>query len=84
MSGILMSRTQAIILAELNKVKGYQDENNKALKSVRKQTRHRLHKVEMLRANWIQITGGPLFLPTTIIRSFNSTNHCRRIKSISE
>ena len=32
MSGILMSRTQAIILAELNKVKGYQDENNKALK----------------------------------------------------
>ena len=59
MSGILMSRTQAIILAELNKVKGYQDENNKALKSVRKQTRHRLHKVEMLRANWIQITGGP-------------------------
>ncbi len=38
MSGILMSRTQAII-AELNKVKGYQDENNKALKSVRKQTR---------------------------------------------
>lgn len=60
MSGILMSRTQAIILAELNKVKGYQDENNKALKSVRKQTRHRLHKVETLRANWIQITGGPL------------------------
>ena len=50
MSGILMSRTQAIILAELNKVKGYQDENNKALKSVRKQTRHRLHKVETLRA----------------------------------
>ncbi len=56
MSGILMSRTQAIILAELNKVKGYQDENNKALKSVRKQTRHRLHKVETLRANWIQTT----------------------------
>lgn len=60
MSGILMSRTQAIILAELNKVKGYQDENNKALKSVRKQTRHRLHKVETLRANWIQTTGGSL------------------------
>ncbi|HHV8920291.1 TPA: hypothetical protein ACURE6_000597 [Staphylococcus aureus] len=60
MSGFLMSGTQAIILAELNKVKGYQDENNKSLKSVRKQTRHRLHKVETLRANWIQTTGGSL------------------------
>ena len=48
---VLISGTQAIILAELNKVKGYQDENNKSLKSVRKQTRHRLHKVETLRAN---------------------------------
>lgn len=60
MSGFLISGTQAIILAELNKVKGYQDENNKSLKSVRKQTRHRLHKVETLRANWIQTTGGSL------------------------
>ena len=57
---VLISGTQAIILAELNKVKGYQDENNKSLKSVRKQTRHRLHKVETLRANWIQTTGGSL------------------------
>ena len=79
----LISGTQAIILAELNKVKGYQDENNKSLKSVRKQTRHRLHKVETLRANWIQTTVDHS-LPTTIIRSFNSTNHCRRLKSISE
>ncbi|HDD0539491.1 TPA: hypothetical protein O9538_001772 [Staphylococcus aureus] len=60
MSGFLISGTQAIILAELNQVKGYQDENNKSLKSVRKQTRHRLHKVETLRANWIQTTGGSL------------------------
>ncbi|HGO3152342.1 TPA: hypothetical protein ACK01D_000185 [Staphylococcus aureus] len=60
MSGFLISGTQAIILSELNKVKGYQDENNKALKSVRKQTRNRLHKVETLRAYWTQTTGGAL------------------------
>ena len=53
-------RTQAKILAELKRVKGYQDANNKSFKSVRKQTRRRLDKVETLRANWIQTNGGAL------------------------
>lgn len=60
MSGFLISGTQAKILAELKKIKGYQDANNKSLKSVRKQTSRRLHKIETLRANWIQMTGGAL------------------------
>ena len=57
---VLIKGTQAKILAELKRVKGYQDANNKSFKSVRKQTRRRLDKVETLRANWIQTNGGAL------------------------
>lgn len=60
MDGFLIKGTQAKILAELKRVKGYQDANNKSFESVRKQTRRRLDKVETLRANWIQTNGGAL------------------------
>ena len=79
---VLIKGTQAKILAELKRVKGYQDANNKSFKSVRKQTRRRLDKVETLRANWIQTNGGALFISTTIIRIFNGINYRPRIKPI--
>lgn len=60
MDGFLFRGTQAKILSELKKAKGYQDANKKTFKSVSDKTERRLGKVDALRANWIQTNGGAL------------------------
>lgn len=60
MGAFLRKYAQAKILAELRKVKGYEDANNKSFKSVKDNTKSKLGKVEELRVNWLQANGGAL------------------------
>ncbi|WP_437273864.1 hypothetical protein [Staphylococcus aureus] len=60
MEAFLRKYAQAKILAELRKVKGYEDANNKAFKSLKENTKSKLGRVEELRANWLQANGGAL------------------------
>ncbi|MGW8040037.1 hypothetical protein ACWEX2_07385 [Staphylococcus xylosus] len=60
MIGFLGKREQREIKAELEKLKDYQDANNKSFVAAKKQTSNKLQQIDILKASMGQVSGGAL------------------------
>ena len=60
MLGFLGKREQREIKAELEKLKGYQDANNKFFMTAKKQASNKLQQIDAVKANMVQASGGAL------------------------
>ncbi|MCG2466531.1 hypothetical protein K4P56_05985 [Staphylococcus epidermidis] len=60
MLGFLGKREQREIKAELEKLKGYQDANNKSFVTAKKQASNKLQQIDAVKANMVQASGGAL------------------------
>lgn len=60
MLGFLGKREQREIKAELEKLKGYQDANNKSFVTAKKQASKKLQQIDAVKANMVQASGGAL------------------------
>lgn len=60
MDGFLGKREQKVITKELTKIKKYQDANNKTYNKVKKETKSKLNKIDEVRLNMMQASGGAL------------------------
>ncbi|TID09267.1 hypothetical protein HMPREF9955_1200 [Staphylococcus epidermidis FS1] len=60
MLGFLGKREQRKIKAELEKLKGYQDANNKSFVTAKKQASNKLQQIDAVKANMVQASGGAL------------------------
>ncbi|RIL32835.1 hypothetical protein BUY98_09135 [Staphylococcus gallinarum] len=58
--GFLGKREQREIKAELEKLKGYQDANNKSFIAAKKQATNKLKQIDAVKASMIQASGGAL------------------------
>lgn len=60
MLGFLGKREQREIKTELEKLKGYQDANNKSFVTAKKQASNKLQQIDAVKANMVQASGGAL------------------------
>ena len=68
---VLGKREQREIKAELEKLKGYQDANNKSFVTAKKQA-SKLQQIDAVKANMVQQAAGIIVISTKDFRIFNS------------